>query len=315
MGFEDDFKIPVSDTRAYRLFASSTVVPMAEAVAECIVKRLPRKLMMPTTELREGAFPASGNWTEEQTKLAFYFYCQTPFGKLDQRNPDVIALAKLLHRTPSALAMKCGNIASLDPAMRARGIAGLGNASAMDSAIWDEFHASWDDLTLECEGLLAALREQEQVAPPDEDAVRAPLPEDFTGESRLALVRQRVKQRFFRRAVLSGYRNRCCISGVSDARLLVASHIVPWREDASIRLHPGNGLCLSAIHDKAFDHHLFSLSDDYRVLLSPTLEQTRDEFLRAIFHSIADQQIEFPERFTPEPAFVQIHRETMLARH
>ena len=185
----------------------------------------------------------------------------------------------------------------------------------MDRKIWDNFHADWDGLALECERILATLRapahalEHTQYA--DAEAITA----DFTGHTRVTMVEQRIKQHFFRRAVLSGYRNRCCISGVSDARLLIASHIVPWRDDASIRLHPGNGLCLSAIHDKAFDHHLFSLSDDHRILLSPALEQTRDDFLREVFHPIADKQIELPERFTPELAFVRTHRETMLARN
>lgn len=267
---------------------------------------------MQTTDLRKGAFPTKGNWTVEQTKLAFHFYCQTPFGKLHGRNPDVIALASLLNRTPDALAMKCCNIASLDPAMRARGVAGLGNASAMDRQVWDEFHADWETLALECERLLAKLRTGSNAEPPVQAVDADTIPANFTGHTRLALVEQRVKQHFFRRAVLSGYRNRCCISGVTDTRLLVASHIVPWRDDASIRLHPSNGLCLSAIHDKAFDHYLFSLSDDHRVLLSPALERTRDDFLREVFHPIADQQIELPERFIPELAFVQRHRQQML---
>ncbi len=317
MGFADDFVIPVSDTRAYQLLAQSPVVPMVEAVAQCIVQRLPRKDCMPPIELREDAFPTRGNWTVEQTKLAFHFYCQTPFGKLHGRNPDVIALAPLLHRTPDALAMKCCNIASLDPAMRARGVSGLGNASSMDRHIWDEFHADWETLALECERMLATLRANAHAKPPaqDADVDEDIVPADFTGHTRVAMVELRVKQHFFRRAVLSGYRNRCCISGVSDARLLVASHIVPWRDDASIRLHPGNGLCLSAIHDKAFDHYLFSLTNDHRILLSPVLEQTRDDFLRDVFHPIADKQIELPERFIPEAAFVQVHRETMLERN
>ena len=315
MGFENDFVIPVSDTRAYQLIAQSPVVPMVGAVAKCIVQRLPRKETMPSVELREGAFPAKGNWTVEQTKLAFHFYCQTPFGKLHGRNPDVTALALLLHRTPYALAMKCCNIASLDPAMRARGVAGLGNASSMDRQIWDEFHADWETLALECERMLAALRTYANVESPAREVAADIIPAEFTGRTRVALVEQRVKQHFFRRTVLSGYRGRCCISGVSDARLLVASHIVPWRDDVSIRLHPGNGLCLSAIHDKAFDHHLFSLSNDHRVLLSSALEQTRDSFLREVFHPISDKQIELPERFIPEAAFVQVHRETMLARN
>lgn len=313
MGFTDDFVIPVSDTRAYQLFAQAAVVPMVAAVAKCIVQRLPRKECMRPIELRDGAFPTKGNWTVEQTKLAFHFYCQTPFGKLHGRNPDVIALASLLHRTPDALAMKCCNIASLDPAMRARGVVGLGNASSVDRQIWDDFHADWETLALECERMLATLHADSHSEAPAQDVDADIIPADFTGHTRLAIVEQRVKQHFFRRAVLSGYRSRCCISGVSDTRLLVASHIVPWRDDASIRLHPGNGLCLSAIHDKAFDHYLFSLSDDHRILLSRTLEQTRDDFLRKVFHPVADKQIELPERFQPEITFVQRHREAMLA--
>lgn len=271
--------------------------------------------MTNTPAIPKGSFASSGNWTREQVKLAFHFYCQTPFGKLHGRNPDVIALASLLNRTPDALAMKCCNIASLDPAMRARGVAGLGNASSMDRQIWNEFHADWEAMALECERMLAALRGSSGAEPDVRDVDAEILPEDFTGHTQLALVERRVKQHFFRRAVLSGYRNRCCISGITETRLLVASHIVPWREDVSIRLHPSNGLCLSAIHDKAFDHYFFSLSDDHRILLSPLLEKTRDDFLRKVFHPIAGQQIELPERFIPEAAFLQRHRQQMLLRN
>ena len=88
-------------------------------------------------------------------------------------------------------------------------------------------------------------------------------------------MQQRIKQDFFRRAVLASYRGRCCISGVGEPRLLIASHIVPWREDKANRLNPSNGLCLSAIHDKAFDSYLFSLTDDGRVVLSAALKASR----------------------------------------
>ena len=314
MGFGDDFVIPVSDTQAYQLFAQAAVVPMVSAVAQCIVRHLPEKPLMPVIELRDGAFPNRGNWTEEQTKLAFHFYCQTPFGQLHGRNPKVVALAGLIERTPDALAMKCCNIASLDPAMRARGVSGLGNASAMDRRVWDEFHADWDTLALECEAMLESLRVKDAQPPVDSDLADelADVPQDFFGETRRAFVNMRVRQAFFRRAVLSGYRNRCCISGVSDPRLLVASHIVPWRDDPTIRLHPGNGLCLSALHDKAFEHHLFSLTDDHRVVLSRALENASDLFLKEVFHPIADRKIELPERFMPERSFVQRHRQRML---
>jgi len=143
---------------------------------------------------------------------------------------------------------------------------------------------------------------------PREEADHDFEPSDFTGETRQALVQQRIKQRFFRRAVLSSYRGRCCITGVSEAGLLVASHIVPWTVVKANRLNPSNGLCLSAIHDRAFDAHLFTLSGECRVVLSARLRLTKDAFLREVFWPIADRQIEFPERFLPGKTFIDHHR-------
>jgi len=259
-------------------------------------------------------FSSKGNWTPEQLKLSFAFYCQTPFGKLHSKNPQIIELAKLIGRTPSALAMKLVNFASLDPSITGTGRKGLSGASALDREIWDEFHADWERLAVECEQLRQRLLREHGSkgnAPRDTDDTFAL--DDYTGATRRALVQQRIKQDFFRRAVLASYRGRCCISGVSDARLLVASHIVPWREDEANRLNPCNGLCLSAIHDKAFDHYLFTLSDDRRVVLSRCLKQTADTFLREVFWTAEDKPIELPERFAPDPALIARHREITLA--
>lgn len=253
----------------------------------------------------------SSRWTPEQLKLAFHLYCQLPFGKLHSRNTEIIELARLIGRTPSAVAMKLVNFASLDPAITSSGRRGLGNASQADRDVWDEFHANWDSLVEQSASLRMSLSGNDDAQASlmtDEPAVE----QDFTGDTRIASVRQRVKQSFFRRAVLSSYGEKCCVSGVSDRRFLVASHIVAWSEDASIRLHPGNGLCLSVIHDKAFDSHLFSLTDDYRVVLSQQLKQTHDDFLRQIFLPVDGLQIALPERFRPEVAFLQRHRDKML---
>lgn len=180
------------------------------------------------------------NWSREQTLLAFQLYCETPFGQLHGRNKRVIELAKLIGRTPSALAMKCVNMASLDPSIRESGRSGLSNASALDRQVWGEFHANWERLVEECEvvrtRITAEVSEPVPAAADGENDVVA----DYSGKTRAAIATQRIGQAFFRRAVLSSYGNRCCISGVSDGRLLVASHIVAWKDDPSIRLHPGN---------------------------------------------------------------------------
>jgi hypothetical protein len=268
---------------------------------------------MPRTAVKPEAFPRRGNWTLEQLKLAFYLYCQLPFGKLHQRNPQIVELAQLIGRTPSSLAMKLVNFASLDPSIRNSGRHGLGNASVLDRKIWDEFHADWERLAVECENLRQYLLLEHDLKPEQPSDVGAEFAlGDFTGETRRAMVEQRVKQSFFRKAVLASYRGRCCISGVSDARLLVASHIVPWRDDKANRLNPSNGLCLSAIHDRAFDSYLFSLTDDVRVVLSKRLKVTKDAFLKDVFWPTEDHVIELPERFGPEPGFLRSHRETML---
>jgi hypothetical protein len=261
------------------------------------------------------AFPNRGHWTSEQLKLAFHFYCQTPFGKLHSRNPQIIELAGLIRRTPDALAMKLVNFASFDPSITATGRRGLRGASARDREIWNEFHADWERLAVECEQLREYLS-NERGRPPerrpvgDDDFVL----DDYSAETRRAMVQQRIKQDFFRRAVLASYRGRCCVSGVSDLRFLVASHIVPWRQDKANRLNPSNGLCLSAIHDKAFDKHLFSLTDDHRIVLSKSLKATKDTFLQEVFWPVADHAIEIPERFLPDPDLVQKHRAEMLAQ-
>jgi DNA (cytosine-5)-methyltransferase 1 len=40
MGFPDTFKIPVSDTQAYKQFGNSVVVPLLERIAKRIVATL-----------------------------------------------------------------------------------------------------------------------------------------------------------------------------------------------------------------------------------------------------------------------------------
>lgn len=64
--------------------------------------------------------------------------------------------------------------------------------------------------------------------------------------------------------------------------------------------------CL-ALHDKAFDKHLFSLTDDYRILLSKELKKSKGHYLQDAFRSLQDKIIELPERFQPELAFIKRH--------
>ena len=82
------------------------------------------------------------NWIRQETLAAFALYCRLPFGRLHGRNPDIIALANRLGRTPSAVAMKCCNLASLDETHTRRGVSGLTGVSRMDREVWAEFRVN-----------------------------------------------------------------------------------------------------------------------------------------------------------------------------
>ena len=249
-------------------------------------------------------------WTKDQTKLAFYLYCQMPFGRIHSRNAEVVQLAKFIGRTPSAVAMKMLNLASLDPSVTGSGRSGLGNASSLDRDVWDEFHHDWEKLALECEKLKAqgGLKDSFQDIE-DGDFLGS---NNFFGETKKVVTEVRIKQSFFRRAVMSSYGGRCWISGISDHRLLIASHIVPWGVDKFNRLNPSNGLCLSAIHDKAFDKGLLSLTDDYKVLLSDEIKKQDSDFYKHAFLAIENKSIRIPEKFIPSISFISYHRENIF---
>jgi DNA-cytosine methyltransferase len=318
MGFGDDFQIPVSDTRVYQQFAGAAMPPMIEAVGRLMVSALPPKRdEIDKTPASISHSPredimSSGRWTRDQLKLCFFLYCQLPFGKLDQRTKEVIELALKIGRTPSAVAMKLSNFASLDPAITGTGRKGLAKASNLDREIWDEFNADWEKLATEC----ALLRESLDGGSAGETKALDDIEEnaaiDYSVADKKAVSLVRVKQNFFRRAVLISYEGRCCMSGVSDARLLVASHIVPWSADVANRLNPRNGLCLSAIHDKAFDRGLIALSDDHRVMISDSVRRSPDAFVQEVLVKLEGREIALPYRFQPMQDFIVRHRKTVF---
>lgn len=267
----------------------------------------------------------SRNWTREQLLVAFGLYCKLTFGQFHHRNPEIIRWAVRIGRTPSALAMKLGNIASLDPAITGSGRKGLVGASSSDRAMWREMHGDWTTFASAVEDAMEAFStspvlateaiERSEVTGSTHTRPMPELPETFFGATRRTVTGVRVGQDFFRTCVLSAYQSRCCISGLAIPNLLVASHIVPWKDDEQNRLNPRNGLCLSALHDRAFDQGLIYLTDDLRVSLAPPLERRDlDPFSRLSLAECKGREIAVPEKFSPDLQFVRRHRKASKAR-
>lgn len=247
-------------------------------------------------------------WTENELKLALALYCQLPFGKMHSRNQEIIRLAEKIGRTPSAVAMKLVNLASLDPEILKSGRTGLGNASAMDRLVWEKFQNNWDSEIFSAADKLGAVENVEIKSA--EDAL--PLSVDTT---RKAEVEVRKKQYIFRRMVLNSYAGVCCISGLSEPRLLVASHIVPWNKSNENRLNPRNGLCLSVLHDKAYDKGLLTVFPNYTIAISKEISKLRDDrFIQDTLVSCHGSKIALPEKFRPSPEFLEWHNQNVFLK-
>jgi len=245
-------------------------------------------------------------WTRDELLVAFNLYCRTPFGRLHQHNPRIIALARKLRRTPGSLAMKLSNFASLDPIHRARKIVGLRNASASDRSIFGEFESNWEGLAEESE---AALQRLGLILDADheEDEAGVVLQEGPTEAVRM--IRARRVQSLFRATILASYDYRCAISGISVPSLLQASHIIPWAESEGRRLDPRNGIALSALHDRAFDRGLITFDEDLRVIVSGRLRVGNpSETHRIALLDIENKPLRLPTRYAPDPEALAYHR-------
>lgn len=99
------------------------------------------------------------------------------------------------------------------------------------------------------------------------------LPDELKGTEVERLVRQRVGQQAFRRAMLDYWGGACAVTGVAIPEVLRASHAKPWAECESNaeRLDVFNGFLLSANLDALFDRFLISFDSGGQMLISPNI--------------------------------------------
>ena len=124
------------------------------------------------------------------------------------------------------------------------------------------------------------------------------IPELEKGFDKERLVKTRLNQYRFRQLVMSNYDYTCCITGIQCPELLIASHIASWSKDELNRLNPANGLCLNALHDKAFDKGLITISaESFKIRISPILKKNTTESVVNSFIRYEDQPIRLPKNF------------------
>jgi putative restriction endonuclease len=116
--------------------------------------------------------------------------------------------------------------------------------------------------------------------------------------------------------ILNAFDGRCCVTGIGVRELLVASHILPWGKFPAERLNPQNGLCLSRLHDAAFDCGLIAFDADCRLLVSRALKRHLPQpALEENFLAYEGRPLS-PPADAPEPNrdFLRYHRKNIFPR-
>ena len=117
-------------------------------------------------------------------------------------------------------------------------------------------------------------------------------------ERRYALrqVKQRLHQASFREAVITAYRGRCALSGLREAVLLDAAHIIEDRNEPLGQPVVQNGIPLAKTHHAAFDAHLVGIDPDYRIHVSRKLLDQRDGPTLEALKRLQANRIHLPSR-------------------
>lgn len=245
-------------------------------------------------------------WSRDELILALYLYCQIPFAQTSSKNAEIIRLATLLGRTPSSVAKKLGNFGAFDPMLANRGVSGLTHGSKADKIIWDEFYGRWESLVAESQ-VLASRFGTDSILVIDEPEEQEYIREYKGQTTKSQLLNARLCQSFFRRAVLSSYRNICCVCELDLPPLLTASHIIPWSKSEQLRADPQNGLCLCALHDRAFDRGIISVDDSLKITVSSLTDSSSALITEQTLKHFRNERIRLPQRFSPNSEYLRWH--------
>jgi len=167
----------------------------------------------------------------------------------------------------------------------------LGIAPGRYQAMVPAFISGWD---------AKALKARVAFGVPEQDAL---VPPENALERRYALraVKQRLHQASFREAVIAAYNGRCALSGLPEALLLDAAHIISDKDEKPGQPVVPNGIPLSKIHHAAFDAHLIGIDPDYKLHVADRLLVQNDGPMLEALKRLNGGMIHLPARVRDRP--------------
>jgi 5-methylcytosine-specific restriction protein A len=124
---------------------------------------------------------------------------------------------------------------------------------------------------------------------------------------RKGLITSRVGQGAYRKSILYRWNYRCAVTNYSKKEILIASHIVAWKDSSDKeRLDVDNGILLSPVYDALFDQNLISFADNGNIILSTLLSSTTYQDIGITGHEVI-------KNFTPNNLkYLQRHRQKLI---
>lgn len=131
------------------------------------------------------------------------------------------------------------------------------------------------------------------------------------GEDVDVVVKRRIGQSEFRALLASIYGVTCHVSGLTNSRLLIASHIVPWsKATAEEKTDPDNGLLLAVNWDAVFDKGFICFDEQGKVKFSDELDEASASQLGVDNNVRLRENLLTPNRL----AYLKRHREEIFER-
>ena len=258
----------------------------------------------------------------EEDVMVVELYSRTPLTKIRRDNPEVVELAGFLTyhgrpRTPSAIKFKMENLKSIDETYLDNGRRrGMSNISSQLSDVWYRFcNNGFADIDLEVKKARKSLEKNDHKT----HSVEEYFVDNSCIEGRTIsrTIEVRANQNVFRSRVLATYENTCCVTGINISELLRASHIKPWcccqKDFAWQRMDVRNGLCLNALHDRAFDEGFMSIDEDMRVMFSKRIHDSYDtDSISRFFQPYEGKRIDSASRIPAGEEYLDYHRKNLF---
>lgn len=236
-------------------------------------------------------------WSDEELIVACYIYNSG----LSYSEKIRKALSHL-SRNEASIKFRFGNFDNFR-----LGTGGFENGGTHAKKIWDDYSKDPKNMAKIAEEIIRKGIVGGQSNSDSESLVIMGAMDIEDGAYREQVTKYRVNQDKLREATLLYSHNTCCITGIKDPSMLVASHIKPWsvcspKEMTDVH----NALCLNTFHDKLFDRYRMTVNDSMEIIYDPKLEESiPDKLYRSMIEDYTE--IKVNEENRPDPKYLEYH--------